>query len=91
MSETRIYEIDDGGALHWVIAESPEGARQIWRSTVWDDGMSDEEVTEALVKEVSRERAERLQVFDEDGRATEAMWDIYRRDGSRQYLACSEW
>jgi hypothetical protein len=78
----KLYEIDDGGATHWVAAHSPERAKQVWVDAI---GEAPEEwaTDPPEVTEVDREKMARLKFTFEDGTKTAManVFDLYDDEG----------
>jgi hypothetical protein len=89
MSETRIFEVDDG--YHWVIAADEADAIAIWRTT---DGAGSESLDDEVpsVRALTRAEAERVDFWEDDpGNVVGTMWSEYERDPSRRYVGGSEY
>jgi hypothetical protein len=78
----KLYEIDDGGARHWVAAHSPARAKQVWVDAIGE--APEEWVTEPPeVTEVDRKKMATLTFTFEDGTKTAManVFDLYDDEG----------
>lgn len=83
-----LFRIEDGGAVHWAIAESPEQAIELAKATVMDE--QDDESWDAVA--LGRDESFTYQLMSgETVELTAEDWvELYHPTESR-YLACSEW
>lgn len=75
-----LYEIDVG-SLWWIAAEDEFEAIEILREEFRNREVSDEEMDDALddmiVKELSQDEAETINVVDEYGSAVSSLWAMF--------------
>jgi hypothetical protein len=90
------WEISDGGAIYWLLADNAISALELWTACIKDQGMENEDFDSIGIKALDVKKLSSLRFHGYESGAphgdyTCTMLEEMERDTSPRVVACSEW